>query len=67
MVPLFLESSLTGIPLFLEHISSIVTGAVTWVQSYIGVVTAQPMLLLFLLVPMVGLGVGLFRRLLRLN
>lgn len=51
------------------YITSIVTAAVSWIGSYVGVITAQgnEFLLLFLLVPMVGLGIGLFKRLLRLN
>lgn len=51
----------------LTTITSIVTAAISWVTSYIGVVTASgnEFLLLFLLIPMVGLGIGLFRRLLR--
>lgn len=53
----------------LTTITSIVTSAVSWIGSYVGVVTAQgnEFLMLFLLVPMVGLGIGLFKRLLRLN
>lgn len=68
MMPLFLEgATLTGIPLFLSYVTEIVTSAVSWVTSYIGVVAAQPFLMLFILVPLVGLGIGLFKRLLRLN
>lgn len=59
----------TGIQLILQYIGSIVTSAVAWISSYVGVVTASgnEFLLLFILVPMVGLGIGLFRRLLSLN
>jgi hypothetical protein len=59
----------TGIQLILQYIGSIVTSAVAWITSYVGVVTASgnEFLLLFILIPMVGLGIGLLRRLLSLN
>lgn len=53
----------------LQNITSIVTSAISWIGSYVGVITASgnEFLMLFILVPMVGLGIGLFKRLLRLN
>jgi hypothetical protein len=53
----------------LTTITSIVTAAISWITSYVGVITASgnEFLMLFILVPMVGLGIGLFRRLLNLN
>lgn len=52
----------------LTNVSSIVTSAISWLTSYIGVVTAQgnELLLLFVCVPLVGLGVGLLRRMISL-
>lgn len=59
----------TGIAAVLQNITSIVTSAVSWITSYVGVISASgnEFLMLFILVPMVGLGIGLFKRLLRLN
>lgn len=47
-------------------ITEIVTGAVSWITSYIGIVTSTPLLLFFAVLSVVGLGVGLIRRLIRL-
>lgn len=60
---------LTGIPLFLDYVTDIVEAAIDWIGSFIGVITASghEFLLMFLLIPVVGLGIGLFRRLLNLN
>lgn len=53
----------------LTAVTSIVTSAVSWIGSFVGVVTAagNEFLMLFMLIPVVGLGIGLFKRLLRLN
>lgn len=53
----------------LTAVTQIVTAAVGWIGSFVGVITASgsEFLLMFLLIPVVGLGIGLFRRLLNLN
>lgn len=52
----------------LSSITSLVTSAIGWVTSFIGVVTASgnELLLLFVILSLVGLGVGLLSRLIRL-
>lgn len=52
----------------LSAISSLVTSAISWVTSFIGVVTASgnELLLLFVIMSVVGLGIGLLSRLIRL-
>lgn len=50
----------------LSNISLIVTEAISWVGDFAGVVTGQPLLLVFTLVAFVGLGVGLIQRLIHL-
>lgn len=47
-------------------VGSIVTGAVSWMGSFIGTITAagNEILLLFVLLPIVGLGIGLLKRML---
>lgn len=50
-------------------IGNIVTGVVSWVGSYLGMIVAEgnEILLLFVLIPIVGLGVGILSRLFRVN
>ena len=50
----------------LENVGSIVTSAISWMSSFASFVTANPLVMLFVLIPLVGLGIGLFRRLLSL-
>lgn len=50
----------------LSAITSIVTEAITWITSFVGAITGQPLLLLFVIIAFVGLGVGLIRRIIRL-
>lgn len=58
----------------LDAVSSIFTAAIGWVGQVAGVITAQadgafkyPILLIFCVLPLVGLGVGLFKRLISVN
>lgn len=53
----------------ITSVTSIVTAAAGWVTSFVGVITASgnEILLLFAVLPVVGLGVGLLRRLLSVN
>lgn len=48
-------------------IGDIFTAAIGWVSDVATAVTAQPTLLLWFLIPLVGLGVGMFKRLVRLH
>lgn len=48
------------------NVTAIVTGAITWLTSFLTTITGNPLLLMFVLVSFVGLGVGLIRRLIRL-
>lgn len=56
----------------LTAITAIVTAAIGWVGDFAGLITKQtvagtfdyPILLIFIILPLVGLGVGLFKRLL---
>ena len=50
----------------ISDIGSIVTGAVSWVGSFVGAITDNPLILMFVIVGFVGLGVGLIKRLIRL-
>lgn len=45
----------------------IVTGALGWVGNVVNTVTGNPLLLLFIILPLVGLGIGLFRRIINVQ
>ena len=50
----------------ITSVSTLVTAAIGWVGDFITEITAQPLLLLFVVaVPLVGLGVGIINRLIR--
>lgn len=65
----------------ISAVGSLFSAAMTWLQTVAAVIaggtvgtgesavtyTAQPLLLVFVILPLVGLGVGLFRRLLNVN
>ena len=65
MVFLQTETSV-AIATILSNVSSLVTEAVKWVGSFVGAITSNPLILMFVIVAFVGLGVGLIRRLVRL-
>lgn len=49
----------------LADAGSMVTSSVTWVGSFIGAITSNPLLEGFVIVSFVGLGIGLIKRLVR--
>lgn len=49
-----------------ENIGLIVNGAITWINAYLGVFYANPIMLFFVIMSVVGLGIGLIRRMIRL-
>lgn len=51
----------------LTSIGSIVTAAVGWMQSAASAIAANPLALLFILLPLMGAGIGLFKRIINLN
>lgn len=50
----------------LTDVGLIVTQAITWINSFVGAITSNALIEMFVIVSMVGLGVGLIRRLIRL-
>ena len=50
----------------ISDIGSLVTSSVTWIGSFVGAITSNPLILMFVIVGFVGLGVGLIKRLTRL-
>lgn len=58
------------ITVLINGVGSLVTGAIDWLGDYVSTITASgnEVLLLFVVaVPLVGLGVGLLKRLFRVN
>lgn len=51
----------------LTSIGSIFTSAMSWAGTVGSTIAGTPLLLLFVVVPLVGLGVGLFKRLLSMR
>lgn len=52
---------------FLAAVSSIFTSAIGWVATVGTTIAGQPILLAFCALPLVGLGVGLFKRLISVH
>lgn len=50
----------------LETVTSIVTAAIGWITSFVGEITGQPLLLMFVVFGLIGTGIGLIRRIIRL-
>lgn len=60
----------SGISTAISAVGSLVSGAVSWLGSYVSAITASGndiLLLMVVAVPLVGLGVGLLKRLFRVN
>lgn len=55
----------TGIAAALSAIGQVVTATIGWVGSYMGAITAagNELLLIFFALPLVGLGIGVIKRL----
>ena len=48
------------------QVTTIVNEAVKWIMAYVGAITSNPLILTFVLLLIVGMGVGLIRRLVRI-
>lgn len=51
----------------ITEVTSIVTAAANWAASFGTMIVSTPILMLFAAIPLVGLGVGLFKRLLNVG
>lgn len=53
----------------LLNVGQVVTAAIEWMGDFLGVITAtgNEILLLFVIIPVVGLGIGLLQRLINLR
>lgn len=63
-----MDAPVTGLAGVLANVTEIVSSAISWLGSYIGVITASgnELLLLLVCIPLVGLGIGLLRRMISL-
>ena len=50
----------------INDIGSLGTGSVTWIGKFVGAITDNPLILMFVIIGFVGLGVGLIGRIIRL-
>lgn len=48
-------------------VSELVTGAQTWINSFVNTISTSPLLLMFVVLGFVGLAVGLIRRIISLG
>lgn len=51
----------------ISNLTEIFTAVIGYVSTVATTITGQPLLLIFVLIPIIGLGVGLFRRLLNVQ
>lgn len=66
MVPMLLVvAESTGISSIVSAITSIVTAAITWTSSWASEIVSTPLLLFFVVLGVVGMGVGFIMRITR--
>lgn len=58
-------TSAMSVSAIVGNVTTIVNEAVGWIGSYVGAITDNPLILTFVLLLIVGMGVGLIRRLVR--
>lgn len=51
----------------ITNVGSLVTAMVSYVGQWVGAIVAAPLLLAFAVVPLIGLAIGLLRRLININ
>lgn len=60
-----MQDTTVTIATIVGNVTTLVTEAIKWVGSFVGAITSNPLLLMFVIVAFVGLGVGLIKRLVR--
>ena len=61
------ESTVMAIADLLSNASNIVSSGLEWVTQVVNTITSNPLILMFALLGLVGLGIGLVKRLLFVN
>lgn len=59
-------SSTASVTTITSNVTSIVTAAAGWIETYVGVIMDNPLILTFIVLSIAGMGVGLIRRMIRL-
>lgn len=62
-----MEGETVTISTILESVGDVFAASIDWVGSVATTVVGEPILLLFAVIPLVGLGVGMFKRLINVN
>ncbi len=59
----------TALSTILTNIGSVITSAITWMGDFLSLITksGNEILFIFCVIPLVGLGVGLVRRMMNIN
>lgn len=57
----------TTLGAIMTNVGTVFTSSIGWVSSVASTITSTPILLLFCVLPIVGLAVGLFKRLINVN
>lgn len=60
-----MQETTVTIATIVGNVTTLVTEAIKWVGSFVGAITSNPLLLMFVIIAFVGLGVGLIKRLIR--
>lgn len=60
-----MQETTVTIATIVGNVTTLVTEAIKWVGSFVGAITSNPLLLMFVIIAFVGLGVGLIKRLVR--
>lgn len=61
------ETTTTTLATILDNVGDVFEAAIGWVGTVAQTIADNPILLIFAIIPLIGLGVGLFRRLINVN
>lgn len=61
-----MEGAAVTLATILSDVSSVVTQALTWAGSVVTFIQSNPIVMIFVLVPLVGLGIGMVKRMISL-
>ena len=62
-----MEPAVSTMTAIISALTEVFTAVIGYVSTVASTITSTPLLLLFCLIPIIGLGVGLFRRLLNVQ
>ncbi len=64
-----MEGAVSALSTILTNIGSVITSAISWMGDYLSLITTSgnEILFVFTVIPLVGLGIGLVRRMINLN